>query len=195
MFQFFILFALSIIAFAFFAAPAFAQTKALDTAQTQLATFANASEFSLAYDETRYVTIATVTADSISDNESFKKQLKKFEWTLSSYFAVKGIDTRPVRVVLCADTQAKKFLFQRDSDLTVTFDGEDVLLGEAQRTSEFKSGKTKENLCWEVDKVITEDFAKATKASFAIAGFRGTFSAASLAKFRDYGSLVTVENK
>ncbi len=135
--------------------------------------------------------MTSLNVDALADNEMLKKTAKKFEWTLESWFAIKGIDAKPVRVVLCADTQAKKFLFQRNSELTLTFDGEDVLLGEAQRTSEYKGGKAKENVCWEVDKVITDDFAKASKAAFAIGGIQGIFSAASLGKFRVYGKLVT----
>jgi hypothetical protein len=171
---------------------AYSQNKSIESALEEAA---GTPGISVAYDETRYLTKVGVNVDAMADNESFKKQMKRFEWTLESWFAIKGIDSKPVRVVLCADTQAKRFLFQRNSELTLTFDGEDVLLGEGQRTSEYKGGKAKENVCWEVDKVITDDFAKAVKASFSVGGLRGSFSSGSLAKFRGYGSLVTVGDK
>lgn len=188
---------LKIIALTFLITPAFsanvsAQTKSLESAQSEAS---GTPGMTVSYDETRYITMTSLNVDALADNEMLKKTAKKFEWTLESWFAIKGIDAKPVRVVLCADTQAKKFLFQRNSELTLTFDGEDVLLGEAQRTSEYKGGKAKENVCWEVDKVITDDFGKATKATFAVGGIRGTFSAASLGKFRDYSDLISMEEK
>ncbi len=171
-----------------------AQSKTLEQAQTQLAAFQSSAEFSLRYEETRYVTIASVKVDSIADNQDLKKQFKKLEWQLESYFAIKGIDETPVRVVLCLATQSKRFAFTSDRELTLNFDGEDIMLGEAQRTSEVKGGKARENLCWEVDSVITEHFEKATNASFAVGTVRGKFSPATLKGFKDYGALVIVAN-
>jgi hypothetical protein len=168
---------------------AYSQTKSIETALEEAA---GTPGILVAYDETRYLTKVSLNVDAIADNESFKKQIKRFEWTLESWFAIKGIDAKPVRVVLCADTQAKRFLFQRNSELTLTFNGEDVLLGEGQRTSEYKGGKAKENVCWEVDKVITDDFAKASKASFSAGGLRGNFSDASLSRFLAYSRILSV---
>mgnify|MGYP006908207815 CR=1 FL=1 len=163
------------------------QTKSFETAQSEAS-----AGISVVYDEQQYLTKASVTIDSIADNETLKKSLKKFEWSLESWFAVKGIDTKPVRVFLCASTQSKRFVLQSDSNLTLKFDSDDVLLGEGQRTSEFK-GKARENVCWEVDKVIVDDFAGATSVSFSVAGITGAFSSESLSKFRAYHRLITVE--
>lgn len=168
---------------------ALSQTKPLEKALEQAA---NTPGLSVSYDESRYLTIATLTINSREENEPLKKSTKKFEWTLESWFSVKGIDDKPARVVLCADTQSKRFLFQRDSDLTLTFAGEDILLGEGQRTSEFK-GRARENVCWEVDKVIVEEFGSAASASFSVAGLKGDFSSASLASFRAYAHVLEVE--
>ncbi|QQS40887.1 MAG: hypothetical protein IPM63_16195 [Acidobacteriota bacterium] len=166
-----------------------AQTKPLEKAQEEAA---NIPEISVSYDETRYLTIAKLTIDSREENEPLKKSTKKFEWTLESWFSVKGIDDKPARVVLCVDTQSKRFLFQRDSDLTLTFAGEDILLGEGQRTSEFK-GRARENVCWEVDKMVVEEFGSAASASFSVAGLKGDFAAASLAKFKAYYRVLTMK--
>lgn len=166
-----------------------AQTKPLEVAQEEAA---KTPGVSVNYDENRYLTITRLTIDSIADNDQLKKSAKKFEWTLESWFSVKGIDPNPARVVLCADTQSKRFLFQIDRDLTLTFDGEEILLGEGQRTSEFK-GKAKENVCWEVDKVIVEEFSSAGSASFSVAGLKGDFSGKSLAKFRAYSQVLDVK--
>lgn len=167
-----------------------AQTKTLEKAQEEVA---SVPAISVAYDETRYLTIVRLTIDSREDNEALKKSTKKFEWTLESWFSVKGIDNKPERVVLCLSTQSKRFLFQRNSELTLTFDGEEILLGEGQRTSEFK-GRARENVCWEVDKVIIEELAGASRSGFSAGAVMGTFSDGSLAKFRKYAELHAVGN-
>lgn len=167
---------------------AYSQTKPLETAQSEAS---KTPGISVDYNESRYLTIARLTIDALADNEPLKKKAKTFEWTLESWFSVKGIDGKPVRVVLCADTKSKRFLFQRSTALTLTFGTDDILLGEGQRTSTFK-GKARENVCWEVDRVIVDDLAKASSASFSVAGLRGVFSEDSLARFHAYGALVAV---
>ncbi|MCO6509717.1 MAG: hypothetical protein J5I65_02905 [Aridibacter famidurans] len=166
-----------------------AQTKPLEKAQEEAAA---TPAISVAYDETRYLTIAKLTIDSRDENEPLKKSTKKFEWTLESWFSVKGIDQNPARVVLCASTQSKRFLFQNSTELILTFAGEDILLGEGQRTSEFK-GRARESVCWEVDKMIVEEFGSAASASFSAAGLKGNFSADSLAKFKAYSRVLAVK--
>ncbi|HUF02995.1 MAG TPA: hypothetical protein VMM38_02360 [Aridibacter sp.] len=167
---------------------AVSQTKPLEKAQEEAS---GTPGLSVAYDESRYLTFVRLTIDSREENEALKKSTRKFEWTLESWFSVKGIDAKPERVVLCAATQSKRFLFQNSTELTLTFGGENILLGEGQRTSEFK-GRARENVCWEVDKVIVEEFAGASSAGFSAAALKGTFSSESLAKFRAYASVLAV---
>jgi len=167
-----------------------AQVKSIEAAQEEAA---GTTGISVAYDESRYLTLTSVTVDSIPANEPLKKQFRKFEWKLETWFAIKGIDAKPARVVLCLATQSKRFVFASDRELTLAFDGDDVLLGEAQRSTEVKGGKARETLCWEVDEVITRDFTKSASASFAIGRTRGTFSAADLNAFKAYGMVVSVE--
>lgn len=168
----------------------FAQTKSLESAQNEAA---GTPSISIGYEENRYLTITRITVDSLPANELLGKQFKKFEWTLETWFAIKGIDAKPARVVLCLATESKRFAFASDRELVLAFDGEEVLLGEAQRTSEVKGSKARENLCWEVDEVITKDFAKASTASFAIGRTGGALSADDLKAFRKYGEIVSVD--
>lgn len=187
-YQFTLLIAPFVLALTALSSHASAQTKSLESAQAEAA---GTPGVSIAYEENRYLTVARITADSLPANKLLNKQFKRFEWTLETWFAIKGIDAKPARVVLCLATRSKRFAFTSDRDLTLTFDGEDVLLGEAQRSTEVKGGKARENLCWEVDEVITKDFAGATSAGFSIASVRGIFSPDDLSRLRSYGRLVT----
>jgi hypothetical protein len=168
-----------------------AQKKAFDAAVSEAA---NTDGVSVTYNRELYLTFATLELDVRDESKALKKSFKEFEWKLESWFADKGIDSKPVRVVFCLNTKSKRFVFRDDKNLTLTFNNQDILLGEGQRTSVYK-GSARETVCWEVDKIIVEEFAVAASAAFSIAGVNGPFSSESLSKFRAYGQLVDVGQK
>lgn len=172
---------------------ALSQTKSLDAAETQIKTFANSAKFSAAYDANKYVTKVDVSFDILEPKTPLAKQFKKFEFQLTSLFADKGIDAKPVRTTLCINTQSKKFYFLSDRNLTIAVDGETILLGEADRSTEVKGSKISENLCWEIDKQLVKDLGNISSFRFEIGSIKGEFNADNIRFFTDYAELVKVE--
>lgn len=171
-----------------------AQTKPLSEAVRQMSTFANAGSFSVEYDEARYLTVAGLVVDMLvkKKKDPIAKRLKKFEWELMSYFAVKGIEKKPARVVLCVNSRSKRWTFLRNNHMTLVFDGESILLGEPHRSTEYRKGKANERLCWEVDEQIVEEFSAANRVAFSIGTFSGSVPEGKMQLFRDYGKLLSV---
>ncbi len=171
-----------------------AQIKSFEDAQKEISLFDEPAAFSLAYDETKYLTAAEARLEILEEKNGLRKQFQKFEWQLSSFFAIKGIDKKPVRNTLCITTQSKQFAFSRENNLTVFLSEEDVNLGEPNRLSEIKRGKATEKMCWEVDKEIFRDFADQEKIEFQIGSLKLTVPASKIRIFKDFKKLLTVSD-
>jgi hypothetical protein len=172
---------------------AFSQTKPLSDVETEIKTFANSGNFSAVYDSAKYVTRVEVGFDILEPKDALQKQFKKFQFKLTSLFAVQGIEERSVRNTLCVNTQSKRFYFSNDRNLTVRLDGETINLGEADRSTEVKGRKVKENMCWEIDAEIIRDFGKASTFEYRIGATIGNINAAKLQFFKDYAKLLKVD--
>lgn len=171
----------------------FSQTKSVTDAETQITSFINSGNFSAVYDQSKYVTKAEVSFDILEPKTPLEKQFKAFEFQITSLFADNGIDQKPVRNTLCINTQSKKFNFASDRNLTILLDGEIINLGEADRSTEVKGRKIKENLCWEIDKEIIKDFGTASKFDFQISNIKESLPNEKLQFFKDFSKLVQVE--
>lgn len=169
-----------------------AQTKSFEDAQNEVRSFTDSGVFSLYYDQSTYLTVAEIKLDILREKDPLRKQFSKFEWQLTSFFAIKGIDTKPVRNVLCLNSQSKTFQFSRENRLSISFTGDDVEFGEPNRSSELKRGKAKEELCWEVNKEIFTDFAGSGNIKFAIGKFESNVPDDKLNILKDYERLLTV---
>jgi hypothetical protein len=171
----------------------FSQTKSFEDAQNEIKNFNGASAFSLIYDETRYLTVAEIRFEVLTEKDALRKQFSTFEILLTSSFSAKGIDAKPYSVSLCFITQSKTIQFSRDNGLTVSFSNGDVDFGEPNRTTEMKRGKVNEKLCWNVSKEISEDFSKSASIDFEIGKFNGKIPEDKLNIFKHYGQLLAVE--
>jgi hypothetical protein len=174
---------------------AFSQTKSLNAAETEIKTFANFSNYSAVYDEAKYVTRVEVSFDILEPKTALQKQFNKFEFKITSLFATDGIDQKPVRNSLCINTQSKKFFFSSNRNLTILLDGENVTLGEADRSTEVKGRKIKENLCWEIDMNLIKDFGKASTINFQIGTINNNINSPNLQFFKDYTKLLQIDAK
>jgi len=171
----------------------FSQTKSFEEAQNEIKNFTDFAAFSFSYDESKYLTIAEIKTEVLAEKDDLRKRFSKFEWQMSSFFAVRGIDRKPVRNVLCINSQSKAFTFSRENSLTILFSDGDVMLGEPNRSSEVKRGKASERLCWEVDNEIFGDFAKSDKIEFQLGEIKGQIRADKMQIFKDYAKLLEVE--
>lgn len=171
----------------------FSQTKSFEDAQNEIKNFTDLAAFSFSYDESKYMTVAEINVEVLGEKDDLRKRFSKFEWQMSSFFAIKGIDRKPVRNVLCINSQSKAFVFSRENSLTILFSDGDVLLGEPNRSSEVKRGKGIEKLCWEVDSEIFGDFAKSDKIEFQLGEVKGQIRADKMQIFKDYAKLLEVE--
>lgn len=178
-----------------FAIGVFAQIKPLAEARAEIKSFAQAEQFSILYDQSKYVTKADVTFDIVERKTPFSKIFKKFEFRLLSLFADKGVDTKPVRSTLCINTQSKKYYFSGNRNLTLILDNETINLGEADRSTEVKGRKIKENLCWEIDKALIQDLGTASNVGYQIGRVKGNLTSDKLQFFKDYAKLVQVDKK
>lgn len=174
----------------FFSVFSFSQTKSIADAQTEIKTFQNLANFSVFYDDPKDLTTAKVLLDIRETDENLQKSFKKFEWEITSIYSGNAIDEKPVRNVLCINTQSKRPNFASNNTLTILLGKEDVNFGEPNRSSEVKGGKVKENLCWDVNKEIIEDFGKARNISFQVGSIKSSIPANMLQFFRDYAKLL-----
>lgn len=172
----------------------FSQIKSIEAAQNEMKNFNDFGAFSVSYDETKYWTIAEIKTEVLDEKDNLRKQFSKFEWTLSSFFAIKGIDAKPVRSLLCVSSQSKNFVFSRENSLTILLHDGEANLGEPNRLSEVKKGKANEKLCWEVDNTIFRDFAENEKIEFQIGAVKSQIASAKMQIFKDYAKLIKVEN-
>ncbi len=171
----------------------FSQTKSFEDAQDEIKNFTDFAAFSFSYDESKYMTIAEIKTEVLAEKDDLRKRFSKFEWQMSSFFAIKGIDRKPVRNVLCVNSQSKAFVFSRENSLTILFSDGDVMLGEPNRSSEVRRGKANEKLCWEVDSEIFGDFAESDKIEFQLGEIKGQIRADKMQIFKDYAKLLKVE--
>lgn len=172
----------------------FSQIKSLEDAQNEAKSFNDFAAFSVSYDETKYWTIAEIKTEVLDEKDSLRKQFSKFEWTLSTFFAIKGIDAKPVRNTLCVNSQSKTFAFSRENFLTLFLHDGEANLGEPNRLSEIKKGKANEKLCWEVDNTIFPDLAENEKIEFQIGTIKSQISSDKMQVFKDYANLIKAEN-
>ena len=184
-------FAISLILLASFVC--FSQIKSFEDAQNEVKNFSDLNAFSFSYDESKYLTKAEISVEVLDEKDDLRKKFSKFEWQLTSLFAIKGIDAKPVRNVLCVNSQSKIFAFSRENELTILFSDGDVMLGEPNRASEVKKGKANEKLCWEVDQEIFRDFAKSEKIEFQIGLVKGQIRADKMQIFKDYAKLLEIK--
>lgn len=171
----------------------FSQSKTFEEAQNEIKNFSDITAFSFSYDETRYLTKAEINLEVLDEKDPLRNRFSRFDWQLSSFFAIKGIDTKPVRNTLCVNSQSKAFAFARENELTILFSDGDVMLGEPNRLSEVKKGKARETLCWEVDKEIFRDFAKSDKIEFQLGTVKGQIRADKIQVFKDFAELLEVK--
>lgn len=155
--------------------------------------FTDASAFSLIYDEARYLTVAEIRFEILTENDALRKQFSKFEFQLASSFSAKGIDLKPYNNSLCFSTQSKTIQFARANVLTISFSNGDVDFGEPNRTTEIKRGKANEKLCWNVSKEIIEDFSNSVNIDFELGKFKSKIPEDKLNIFKDYHQLLAVE--
>lgn len=172
----------------------FSQIKSIEDAQNEIKTFSDLNAFSVLYDETKYLTKAEISFEGLEEKDNLRKQFSKFEWQMTSLFAIKGIDAKPVRSILCVNSQSKTFVFSRENSLTIWFSDGDVNFGEPNRLSEIKKGKANEKLCWEVDQEIFRDFADSEKIEFQIGIIKGQISPDKMQILKDYAKLFTVKD-
>ena len=171
----------------------FSQTKSITDAQNEIKSFANSSQFSVIYESAKYATIAEVKFDIVEKKTPFAKVFKEFAFKITSLFSNNGIEAKPSRTTLCINTRSKKFHFSSNRNLSLTVDNEAITLGEAQRSTEFKRGKVRENLCWEIDKAIVDDLGKASSVKYEVGQVKGTLASAKLKFFEDYANLLLLE--
>jgi hypothetical protein len=171
----------------------FSQTKSFEDAQNEIKNFTDASAFSLIYDEARYLTVAEIRFEVLTEKDALRKQFSKFEFQLTSSFSAKGIDLKPYNNSLCFNTQSKTIQFSRENVLTMSFSNGDVNLGEPNRATEIKRGKANEKLCWNVSKEIIEDFSSSASIEYEIGTFKSKIPEDKLNIFKDYEQLLTVE--
>lgn len=188
-------FCLNILLVLLFAVGVFSQTKSIEKAGTEIKTFANFEKYSIVYDAAKYVTKAEVSFDIIEPKTPLEKQFKKFAFVITSLFAINGIEEKSVRNTLCINTQSKKFYFASDRNLTLKLDNETINLGEADRSTEVKGSKVWENLCWEIDTDLINDFAKTSKFEYEIANLKGNLTTQNLQYFKDYAQLLKIEKQ
>ncbi len=172
----------------------FSQIKSIEDAQNEIKTFNDLNAFSVLYDETKYLTKAEISFEILEEKDNLRKQFSKFEWQMTSLFAIKGIEAKPVRNILCINSQSKTFVFSRENSLTILFSDGDVNFGEPNRLSEIKKGKANEKLCWEVDQEIFRDFADSEKIEFQIGIIKGQISPDKMQILKDYAKLFTVKD-
>jgi hypothetical protein len=172
----------------------FSQIKSLEDAQNEAKNFNDFAAFSVSYDESKYLTKAEISIEVLGEKDDLRKRFSKFEWQFTSLFAIKGIDAKPVRNVLCINSQSKIFAFSRENTLTILFSDGDVDFGEPNRLSEIKKGKANETLCWEVEQEIFRDFAKSDKIEFQIGTIKGQIRADKMQIFKDYAKLLEVKD-
>lgn len=168
----------------------FSQTKSIADAESEIKTFQNFANFSIVYDDPKDLTMAKVLLDIRQNNESLQKPFKQFDWEITSIFSGNAIDEKPVRNLLCINTQSKKPNFAGNNTLTILLGSEKINFGDPNRLSEVKGGKVKENLCWDINKEIIEDFGKAENISFQVGLIKGVIPANLLQFFKDYAKLL-----
>ena len=176
-----------------FSVCAFSQVKTVDDAKNEINTFANSKQFSVVYDSAKYATVAKVKFDIVERKTPFQKIFKEFGFTITSLFSNKGIEAKTSRTTLCINTRSKKFFFSSNRNLTLTVDNEAINLGEADRSTNVKGGKVRENLCWEIDREIVDDLGKSTSVKYEIAQVKGTLSSKKLQFFKDYARLLNID--
>lgn len=172
---------------------AFSQTKSITDAESEIKTFQNFANFSVSYDDPKDLTTAKVLLDIRANDEILQKSFKTFDWELSSVFSGNVIDDKPVRNILCIYTQSKRPIFASNNLLTILLGNEAINFGDPNRLSEVKGGKVKENLCWDVDKEMVEDFGKAASLSFQVGATKISIPADMLQIFRDYAKLLRTD--
>lgn len=175
-----------------FSATVFTQSKSLTKAQEEIKTFTNPNNFSVIYDQTRYVTKAEVKFDILKAKTPLAKQFKEFKFKVTSLFATDGIDQKPVRTTLCINTRSKKFYFSSRRSLTLTIDSKTINLGEGNRSTKIKGRKIRENLCWEIDKELVQDLGKASSINYQIGAIKGNLNSTKLQFFRNYTRLISI---
>jgi hypothetical protein len=173
----------------------FSQTKSIADAGSEIKTFQNFANFSVVYEDSKDLTTVKFFLDIRETDENLQKSFKKFEWEITSIYSGNAIDEKPVRNVLCINTQSKRPNFASNNTLTILLGKEDVNFGEPNRSSEVKGGKVKENLCWDVNKEIIEDFGKAENISFQVGSIKSSIPANMLQFFRDYAKLLKLNNE
>lgn len=178
-----------------FSVCAFSQTKSISEAETEIKTFKNSANFSVTYDDPKDLTTAKVLLDIRENTEALQKPFKKFDWEITSIFSGIEIDGKPVRNVLCINTQSKKPNFASGNTLLILLENEEVNFGEANRFSEVKGGKVEERMCWDISKEIIEDFAEVENMNFQIGSIKSSVSINLLQFFRDYAKLLKLDNE
>lgn len=169
---------------------AFSQTKSIADAEMEIKTFQHFAGFSVVYDDSKDLTTAKVLLNIRETDANLQKSFKKFDWEITSIYSGNAIDEKPVRNVLCINTQSKRPNFASNNMLTILLGSEEINFGDPNRLSEVKGGKVKENLCWDINKEIIQDFGKAENISFQVGSIKGVIPANLLQFFKDYAKLL-----
>lgn len=169
---------------------AFSQTKSIADAESEIKNFQNFANFSVIYEDRKDLTTAKVLLDIRQNDETLQKPFKKFDLEITSIYSGNAIDTKSVRNILRINTQSKKPNFASNNVLIFILGSEEINFGDPNRLSEVKGGKVKENLCWDLNKEIIEDFGKAENISFQVGSIKSVIPANLLQLLKDYAKLL-----
>lgn len=176
-------------------AGALSQTKTIAEAEAEIRSFPNPESYAVGYDQTRYVTEATVSFDILEPKTPLAGMFREFGVSLSALFAVEGIEERAARATFCVNTRSKVFHFSSDRRLTLVLDGEEITLGEADRATEVKGGKVRETLCREIDLELIRDLGRAASLELRAGKVSAPLNAAHLRFLANYAGLVRVPQR
>ncbi|MEZ5345543.1 MAG: hypothetical protein R2681_08315 [Pyrinomonadaceae bacterium] len=172
------------------AAAGYSQTRSVSELESAITGFESAGLFSAGYDDSKDATTIHLSFDVRSDDPKLQKEFKEFIIDLTSIYTGIGIDSKPYRTLLCANSRGKKFHFASNRQLRVSLDGQEFTLAEGQRTTEVRGGKVTENLCWDVDQELIRDFGSAGKMTLTIGTIPIILREEKIRAFRDYSSLL-----
>ncbi len=166
----------------------FSQTKSLEQVRSAINDSSRPELFSAIYEKD--LTTIKLSFDLREDNIGLQKPFKEFVFELTSIYAGPAVDGKPVRSRICINTRAKKFYFSSNRELTLFVDSSPLKFASGERTTELQKGKTRENLCWEMDKETMEDLIKSEVVVLQVGFEKVSIPAGKSRLFADYASLV-----
>ena len=151
--------------------------------------------FSARYKEKGDLTVVKVLIELRNEIETLKKKFKEFTFEIESIYVGPAIDEKPHRIRLCIKTRSKRFHFARENRLRLELDDGPIEFPSANRSSQLRGRKARENLCWDIDKALVNDFAKSRKFDFTVGGLRIELLPDHVKLLTDYSKLLAVSNE